>query len=205
MNSRSLLPDNASPLEHNLAQTGSLIEQVPVPLRSLWQPDSCPASLLPYLAWAFSVDRWDESWPEETKRQVIAASFYIHQHKGTIGALKRAVEPLGFLIRVTEWWQRQPEGIPGTFALEVGVREQGITEQMYAELERLIDDAKPCSRHLIGLAVSLQSNGYLWFAATNYTGDTLTVYPFIPDHVYSAGRDCRGAALHLIDTLRIAP
>ncbi|WP_395754891.1 phage tail protein I [Edwardsiella ictaluri] len=205
MNSRSLLPDNASPLEHNLAQTGSMIERIPVPLRSLWQADCCPSPLLPYLAWAFSVDRWDEHWPEETKRQVIAASFYIHQHKGTIGALQRAVEPFGFLIRVTEWWQEQPEGIPGTFALEVGVREQGITEQMYAELERLIDDAKPCSRHLIGLAISLQINGYLWFAATSYTGDTLTIYPFIPDHGYSTGRDYRGAALHLIDTLRIAP
>lgn len=204
MNS-SLLPNNASPLEQNLAQTGSLTEQVPVPLRSLWQPDSCPAALLPYLAWAFSVDRWDENWPVDTKRQVIAASFYIHQHKGTIGALQRAVEPLGFLIRVTEWWQLRPEGIPGTFALEVGVREQGITEQMYVELERLIDDAKPCSRHLIGLAISLQSNGYVWFSATNYTGDTLTVYPFIPEHVYSVGRDYREAALHLIDTLRIAP
>lgn len=134
MNS-SLLPNNASSLEQNLAQTGSLTEQMPVPLRSLWQPDSCPAALLPYLAWAFSVDRWDENWPADTKRQVIAASFYIHQHKGTIGALQRAVEPLGFLIRVTEWWQLRPEGIPGTFALEVGVREQGITEQMYVELD----------------------------------------------------------------------
>ncbi|WP_286104321.1 phage tail protein I, partial [Escherichia coli] len=23
---------------------------------------------LPWLAWAFSVDRWDEKWPEATKR-----------------------------------------------------------------------------------------------------------------------------------------
>lgn len=47
MNSRSLLPDNASPLEHNLAQTGSMIEQIPVPLRSLWQADCCPSPSCP--------------------------------------------------------------------------------------------------------------------------------------------------------------
>ncbi|PAW91693.1 phage tail protein I, partial [Klebsiella pneumoniae] len=25
---------------------------------------------MPYLAWAFSVDRWDEGWTESVKRQV---------------------------------------------------------------------------------------------------------------------------------------
>ena len=47
----------------------------------------------------------------------------------------------------------------------------------------------PVHANLIGLAISLQSNGYVWFSATNYTGDTLTVYPFIPEHVYSVGRN----------------
>ena len=136
---------------------------------------------------------------------MIAASFYVHQHKGTIGALRRAVEPLGFLIRVTEWWQLEPEGVPGTFALEVGVRDYGITEQMHYELERLIDDAKPCSRYLIGLAVSLQSDGYVHIAAAHYSGDTLTVYPFTPEQAYSAGYHYCAIGLHLIDTLRIAP
>lgn len=35
---------------------------------------------------------------------------------------------------------------PGTFRIVVGVLEQGITEEMYQELERLVADAKPASR-----------------------------------------------------------
>ncbi len=68
---------------------------------------------------ALSVDRWDEAWPESTKRSVIMSSFFVHQHKGTISALRRVVEPLGFLIEVREWWQLGEE--PGTFRLVVGV------------------------------------------------------------------------------------
>ncbi len=42
---------------------------------------------------------------------------------------------------------------PGTFRLDIGVLETGITEEMYQEMERLIADAKPLSRHLIGLNI----------------------------------------------------
>lgn len=113
--------------------------------------DTCPANLLPWLAWAFSVDRWDEKWPEATKRAVIRDAYFIHCHKGTIGAIRRVVEPLGYLINVKEWWETNDP--PGTFRLDIGVLESGITEEMYLEMERLIADAKPASRHLIGLNI----------------------------------------------------
>lgn len=51
------------------------------------------------------MDRWDEGWAESVKRQVVSDAFYIHQHKGTISAIRRVVEPFGFLIRVIEWWK----------------------------------------------------------------------------------------------------
>jgi len=153
MNER-LLPSGSTQLEIAAAQALSQIGNINVPLRKLWDPDSCPLELLPYLAWAFSVDRWDENWTEQAKRSAVSAAWFVHKHKGTIGALRRVVEPLGYLIRVTEWWQTRDA--PGTFRLDVGVLETGITEEMYQELERLITDAKPCSRHLIGLSINLQ-------------------------------------------------
>ncbi|MBB9526862.1 phage tail protein I, partial [Escherichia coli] len=112
------------------------------------------------LAWAFSVDRWDEKWPEATKRAVIRDAYFIHCHKGTIGAIRRVVEPLGYLINVTEWWETSDP--PGTFRLDIGVLESGITEAMYQEMERLIADAKPASRHLIGLNITRDIPGYLF-------------------------------------------
>lgn len=170
-----LLPTGSSPLEVAAAKACAEIEKTPVRIRELWNPDTCPANLLPWLAWAFSVDRWDEKWPEATKRAVIRDAYFIHCHKGTIGAIRRVVEPLGYLINVTEWWENSDP--PGTFRLDIGVLESGITEAMYQEMERLIADAKPASRHLIGLNITRDIPGYLFAGGVAYDGDVITVYP----------------------------
>ncbi|KFC80548.1 phage tail protein I [Buttiauxella agrestis] len=175
MNSVRLLPVGSSPLELAAAKACAELNRVPVPLRQLWNPETCPAPLLPYLAWAFSVDRWDETWPDEIKRGVIKAAKYLHKHKGTIGAIRRVVEPLGYLINVTEWWQTNDA--PGTFRLDIGVLESGITEEMYYEMERLIADAKAASRHLTGLNIIQDIPGNLYTGGVSYDGDIITVYP----------------------------
>lgn len=185
--SAPLLPGNATALERAAAQALAQIERVPVPLRALWNPDTCPVDLLPYLAWTFSVDRWSSTWPESAKRAAIKAAYFIHAHKGTIGALRRAVEPLGYLVQVTEWWQTQPEGVPGTFNLELGSSERGITEEMYAALERLIDDAKPVSRHLTSLAISLESSFEAYTGVAVIDGQDTTIYPYSPRELAAAG------------------
>ncbi|WP_312197115.1 phage tail protein I [Stutzerimonas chloritidismutans] len=203
MASLSLLPPNASELERLAAEALAQIERVPVPLRDLWNPDTCPVELLPYLAWAFSVDRWSSAWPERAKRAAIKAAYFIHAHKGTIGALRRVVEPLGYLIEVREWWEEQPLGTPGTFRLLVGVLDTGITEEMYQELTWLIDDAKPVSRHLVGLAIGLDVAGTAHIGAALTTGDELTVYPPASRDIEVGGMLAWGAREHVIDTMDI--
>lgn len=201
--SNSLLPPGSSALERRVAQACGGISGLNVPLRDLWNPDSCPVSFLPYFAWAFSVDRWDESWVESVKRKVVKDAFYIHQHKGTISAIRRVVEPFGFLICVIEWWKNGKA--PGTFRLDIGVQDEGITEETYSELERLISDAKPCSRHLLGMSINLQATGPFYVGAGCYIGEKITVYPYINEIIISGGTAYEGAALHLIDTMRVNP
>lgn len=172
----SLLPPNSTSLER--AIEAAAYESPEIPLRTLYNPDTCPAHLLHQLAWAWSVDRWDETWSEAVKRSVCRSAFFVHSRKGTIGAIRRVVEPLGYLLKVTEWWQTEPMDEPGTFALEVGVLDTGISEEMYAELTALIDDAKPVSRHMKGLNISLETpvNSYVGIAV--YDGDQIDVYPW---------------------------
>ena len=176
MSNNRLLPVGSSPLEVAAAQACAQLERTPIPLIQLWDPQTCPVNLLPYLAWASSVDRWDESWPDAVKRNVVVNAHFIHRHKGTIGAIRRVVEPLGYLIKVIEWWKTNET--PGTFRLDVGVLETGITEEMYPELERLIDDAKPCSRHLNGLSINLDVNGTISISAASHDSDEMTIYPY---------------------------
>lgn len=203
---RALLPSNATKLERLAAEAMAQIERVPVPIRDLISPTRCPVALLPYLAWAISVDRWEESWSEATKRQVIASSYYVHAHKGTIGSLRRVVEPLGYLIRVTEWWEETPPAVPGTFKLDIGVLDSGITDEMYESLVLLIDDAKPVSRHLTGLAISLEVRGAAYVAAVAIEGEIVTVYPYEPGPIVVSGTAllARGTP-HIIDILSVYP
>jgi phage tail P2-like protein len=156
------LPLNSTPLE--LAVEAANYENTLIPLRSLYNADTCPEHLLPYLASAWSVDRWNNNWAQEAKRTAIRSAYDVHARKGTIGALRRVVEPLGYLIDVVEWFDTMPEGEPGTFALEVGLNDAGITEELYEELAWLIDDARPVSRHMTNLALSLQTEGVLGIA-----------------------------------------
>ncbi|WP_313080468.1 phage tail protein I [Atlantibacter sp.] len=199
----SLLPPGSSALERRLAEACGDISTVPVPLRELWNPDTCPEHLLPWLAWSFSVDRWDEAWPETVKRQVVRDAYFIHRQKGTIAAVRRVVEPFGFLIRVIEWWQTGET--PGTFRLDIGVQDQGITEETYQELERLIAGAKPVSRHLVGLSINLQTTGSVITGAASYQGDELTVYPYFAEAISVGGPAVSGAAIHLIDEMSVNP
>jgi phage tail P2-like protein len=196
-----LLPINSTLLERALdAATADL---TPIPLREIYDPLTCPVQILPFLAWECSVDRWDEAWPVNVKRAAISASYYIHKHKGTIGAIRRVVEPLGYLVQVREWWQSQPEGIPGTFALEVGVLETGITEATYEELVWLIDDAKPLTRHLTGLAISLETTGTFCLMACLCDGDEIDVYPPEPRDIEVTGHLGLSGRETSIDTLDV--
>lgn len=201
----SLLPRNATNLERQAAQALAQIQRVPIPLRQLYSPDLCPVALLPYLAWAFSVDRWDSKWTEAAKRSAIRAAYYIHSRKGTIGSLRRVVEPLGYLIEVVEWWQTEPPGPRATFALKVGVLETGITEEMFQELAWLIDDARPLTRHLTRLDIVLETQLDAFAGFAVYDGDEIDVYPWInPDiDVFVQGHD--GVTNYLIDELDVYP
>lgn len=197
-----ILPTGATALELHAEQASAEVSAVSVPIRTLWDPDTCPLPLLPYLAWAFSVERWDDQWDEDTKRSVIRGSYMLHRRKGTISALRQAVEPLGYLISVTEWWQN--DKTPGTFEMEIATLDTGITPEMYSELERVISDAKPCSRHLTMLTISLETRGQLPVAAGSYDGDIMTIYPYYPDSIDSSMRAIGRAAVYLIDTTEIS-
>jgi phage tail P2-like protein len=198
---KSLLPLNSTQLER--AIEAAIDETTEVPLRTLYNPDTCPAHLLYQLAWAWSVDRWDEAWSEEVKRSVIRSSFFVHAHKGTIGALRRVVEPFGYLIEVVEWFETEPKGVPGTFALKIGVSDGGISEETYQELTWLIDDARPVSRHVTELAISLETRGKFNIGAALYEGDEIDVYPPAQRDIEVTGSIGVVGREHIIDTLDV--
>jgi len=93
----SLLPPSAPPaLRHAEASAARLAELDAGALRRLWDPDACPAALLPWLAWALSVDEWDPDWADDRKRAVIRGAYAVHRVKGTLAAIRQALIDAGY-------------------------------------------------------------------------------------------------------------
>jgi phage tail-like protein len=84
-----LLPRNATPLERALASPTGRLTAIPSSIEDVWRHGTCPEDLLPWLAWAMSVDFWDEDWTPERKRNLIREAFELHRKKGTLYGIKR--------------------------------------------------------------------------------------------------------------------
>lgn len=88
----TLLPPAPTGLERAADLVSDARYPVPADLvSSVWSPDRCPANLLGYLAWSLSIDLWDESWPEEKKREVCRRAFDLHRIKCTPTGIKAHV------------------------------------------------------------------------------------------------------------------
>lgn len=148
--SDSLLPHNATDQERAIEAVIGPAQAPLVFLRALWDPDSCPVELLPWLAFAFSVDVWDPAWPEDVKREVIRRSFEVHRIKGTRKAVESALDAIGFNVDLSEWFEHG--GDPYTFRLDAfgeDVFEAGfqIDAALLDRVTRLIENLKPARAH----------------------------------------------------------
>lgn len=176
--SNHLLPPNATAQERALSEATARLSDVPLLVRESWNPDTCPAEMLPWLAWAFSVDEWDATWTEQEKRDVIKASLEVHKHKGTIGAIDRALKPLGYLIEVIEWWEMSPPGEPYTFSIVMGTGSKPVSEELYRKAERIVLTYKNLRSHLRSLTIKAGIVGKSFAAAAMVDGVDTTVYPY---------------------------
>lgn len=183
-----MLPPNATAQERAQAEAIARISAVQILVRESWNPQLCPASLLPWLAWALSVDEWDTTWTEQEKRDVIESSLMIHRHKGTIGAVRRALTPLGYLVEVVEWWQETPKGDPFTFSVVMGTGSKPVTVDLYEKAERIVLTYKNLRSHLIGLTVKADVRGKSFAGAALVDGCDTTVYPYSTTEVATTGK-----------------
>lgn len=172
-----LLPPAQTRLEATLGKTMRPIGLTPEVIATLWNPWTIPAPLLPWLAWALSVDEWDSSWTEETQRAVCAASFPVHKLKGTVGAVRRAIDAIGYRTRLIEAWQQTPPGAPHTFRAEIEIDDRGLDAGTVAQMERQIAAVKPERSHFDVLLVG-RSSCSVHAAIAALSGEITTIQPF---------------------------
>lgn len=174
----NLLPPNATDFENKIVETSAQMTELNADLSSLIRIDDAPSDFLSILAWQFSVDRWQDDWPDDVKRAQIKNSIKVHQHKGTNYALRQIVESFGYSLTVHEWWQELPMSEPGTFQLTIDTNGKSLSEKSYNTLVELLHDAKPLTRELKGVEINVIAvNGDTNVAVAMYDGEDVTIYP----------------------------
>lgn len=178
----NLLPPNTTAFEKKIVEATSKTTELNTNLSSLIRVDDAPADFLSILAWQFSVDRWQDDWPEEIKRAQIKNSIKVHTYKGTNFALRSIVESFGYSLTVHEWWQESPMNEPGTFQITIDTNGRALTEKTSKTLVELLNDAKPLTRELKGIEINvINVQGETNVACGCYGGDDVTIYPKVDD------------------------
>ncbi|CAG2144408.1 hypothetical protein LMG31506_02999 [Cupriavidus yeoncheonensis] len=176
-----LLPPNATPQERALALAAARISDVPMRVRESWNPDSCPASILPWLAWAYSVDEWDVSWSDDQKRASIKRAVAVHRYKGTIGAVRDALAAIGVSIQVQEWFNQVPAGAPYTYKLLLDVDQIGIEQATLQKVLRVVDSSKNLRSHMDLVLPSIRTRSQINVAGANGLGSETAVTNGVDD------------------------
>lgn len=152
--SATLLPPNATRAERAIEGATARIEDVPIPIRSMWDPATCPAFMLPWLAWGLSIDLWDTDWSEPAKRAAVALAIGDQRRKGTRASLREVLDRFDPLIGLVEWFEDRGTLAPHTFRLELPLGADSAVdydETLVAALLRDIGAIKPLRSHMFAV------------------------------------------------------
>lgn len=174
-----LLPPNAAAAERALSEAGARVSNVPARIRDAWNPDTCPAPLLPWLADAFSVDQWNPAWSAEQKRAWIKASVSIHRRKGTRFAINEALASLSYAASVQEWFQYPAPRPAFTFALRLTITQAGVDQRGLFTLLEIVDRVKNVRSHLTAISIVIKTQAPRHHASVALLGSEITLSRYI--------------------------
>jgi len=172
-----LLPHNATVQERALDVATARISEVQVVVREVWNADECPSNVMPWLAWAFSVDTWSTDWTETQKRAAIKSAIEVQQIKGTVGAVRKSLAAASLAARIVEWHNMDTIGDPFTYRIEIDT-EDGATVATISDIEEIIeaiDRTKSLRSHLDKIEISTSSRAGPYAAAVATMGNEIVV------------------------------
>ncbi len=156
----SLLPPNATRFERAVESALSRVTAIDTPVATLMDPAAIGADVLPFLAWHFSVDRWEVDWSESVKRATVATAIADQRRKGTPASVEDVLASFDDLLDLVEWHRMTPRGDPHTFEMRLHLGSAGGRRATAAFAEAIVRDVarvKPARSHgtLVQLAASI--------------------------------------------------
>jgi phage tail P2-like protein len=100
--------------------------------------DQVEESALPFLAWQFHIEGYDQAQTIQEKRNLIKHAIELHRHKGTPYAIKKVFQALNLNANLQEWFDYNGE----PYKFKVLVKSVIQDEETYRKLIELINEYK---------------------------------------------------------------
>lgn len=171
-----LLPSNATKLERDFMDTVAAEYANQVDIATIFDPATCPVAFLPWLAYAFSVDVWDDNWSEAQKRAIIDASFATHQYKGTPQSIKDQIAALGYTPEIEEWFEFNKP--PCSFAVNIDIGDAAFNDAMVEPVLRIIAAFKNLRSYLEIARFGRWVAGPIYYGGYSQSGSIVTSGPY---------------------------
>ena len=168
----SILPDNSTALERALehAVAAALARKQSV-FPSLWNPNTVPVRLLPWLAEAMGVLEWDSAAPQAEQRATLANVWQQYRHGGQRRGINKAIEPLGFNAELRPW--HATAGTPYSLLAVCWSHDRALTPAILNRLQARIAIAKS-ERDTVQVTMGRELNSTLFLGATMAVSKILT-------------------------------
>ena len=170
--SASLLPPNAQSSE--MALEAAMRADIDIAqVGHLWNPESYPAELLPFLAWGLAIARWDPEWTEAERRAAIMDAIPFHRRKGTRAIVREVLDRFDPLLEIVEWFEANPRQPVHTFEVRMPanlIPPSFLSAETAAAIIRDVASVKPARSHFTFVQyLEAQAMGYLSGAAMTAT------------------------------------
>jgi phage tail P2-like protein len=128
--------------------------------------DQVEESVLPFLAWQFHVEGYDQAQTIQEKRNLIKHAIELHRYKGTPYAIKKAFQALGLDASLQEWFDYN--GDPYKF--KVLVKSVIQDEATYRRFTELINEYKNVRSWLDAIGFHREYSQTLYYAFAQKNG-----------------------------------
>lgn len=181
----------------------AILKRVYAEMKKVDFTKTIPDELLDIVAVAEKVDLYDSSLPIAKKRALVQNSEMLKRKKGTRGAIELAIATLFDDGKIYEWWEY--DGLPYHFYVEIFLPESGLNEKEAILLSRLINLYKNERSQLDSIKFYAQTTSNVYPTAIMQAGETLTVYPWMPEQIELNTSQSLGSVAHTIENLTLYP
>jgi phage tail P2-like protein len=170
----TLLPPNAQSPE--MALEAAMRADIDIAeVGNLWNPDTCPAELLPFLAWGLAIARWDPEWTEAQRRAAIWDAIPFHRRKGTRAIVREVLDRFSPLLEIVEWFEANPPQAPHTFEVRMPanlIPASFLSAETAAAIIRDVASVKPARAHFTFVQY-LEAQAIAWLSGGAMTATAL--------------------------------